>query len=69
MISTLKIFNLCKDKRDYIYACELIDKSSLAVLEKKDCPVSQEKDLIFLEINEEKVESVFEELTNSSRVR
>ena len=58
----LKLFQFVQDKRDYIYSCELIDRSSLAVLEKKDCPISQEKDLIFLEINEEKVESVFEEL-------
>ena len=48
-----------------VSACELLDSNSLSVLPDSERPFGSSGDLIFLEVNDDEVELVFEDLTES----
>lgn len=55
----MEIYKAVQNFRDKVYACELIDENSLAYLPEEDRPAIG-KDLIFLEINAEYFEELYE---------
>ena len=64
----IELMNWAQDKRSKIVSFELIDSNSLKVLPKDEMPISSTgSDLLFLEVDEQNVESLFEEITKSVR--
>lgn len=57
----LEIFEKVQSFRDKIFACEMIDSNSLSYLKKEDrLNVPDGKDLIFIEINQDHFEDIYE---------
>ena len=52
-------------RKNMISACELLDSNSLSVLPESERPFKSTGDLIFLEVNSDEVELVFDDLTES----
>ena len=61
----LEVLNWVQDKRDRIYACEILDSNSLSVLPESENPIgSRNVDLIFLEVSVHEMEDIFERLVS-----
>jgi glycolate oxidase len=63
----LELFNKVQEFRSEIYACELLDSNSLSYLKAEDKP-PHEGDLVFLEVEADSFEKVYEELLSQLKL-